>query len=177
MFIIIFIIVIIYPFLMQETISRVMSRHCGRGHFQCLHPKQRRLLICVLFTLLVLPIFLLPVHHQLLFLSQTESTSPRGSFHSPVSTNMPPPFFFCARSFFHPPVLIGRTCRLSAPEMLHMRASCRAAPSYFCTRWPKGDFLFRDFSELQERSLLIMHILNARMAMNWSVNVLRVSER
>lgn len=138
MFIIIFIIVIIYLFLMQETISRVMSRHCGRGHFQCLHPKQRRRLICVLFSLLVLPIFLLPVHHQLLLLSQTESTSPRGSFHSPVSTTMPPPFFFCARSFFHPP----------HPHWLHVPPLCTLR---CCTCEQAAEPLLRTFAHVGPR--------------------------
>lgn len=71
---------------LQETLPRALSRHRGRGHFQRLPPKQRRwIFICLIFTVFLLPI--LHVHHQLLLLSQTESTTPHRPLHTTVSVH------------------------------------------------------------------------------------------
>ncbi|XP_029609033.1 tubulin--tyrosine ligase isoform X1 [Salmo trutta] len=89
----------------KETLPGAMPRYRGRSHLQCLHTEQRfRTTIIFLLpcSLLFLPLIFYS-HLILLFLSETERTSPRGPIHPIVSS--PPllqkfhPLLFTSRLF------------------------------------------------------------------------------
>lgn len=115
----------------QETLSRAMPRHCGRGDLQRLRPEQRRwLVLCVLLSVFFLPV--LHVHHQLLLLSETASTSSRGSFHSTVGFQIFfPPYQKLRVLSPPPPPLLTWPFWVAHPSRLRQRAclgclhSCR----------------------------------------------------
>lgn len=114
-----------------------MSRYCGRGYFQCLHPEQQQwLLIRFLLSLLLLPI--LHLHHQLLLLSQTERPSPRGAFHPTVSSrsNTPPPHLLpkleaSSCSVLTPKLTTGEVAHASKPSLLSRLEGRGGRPDLF----------------------------------------------